>query len=202
MSQNVELHIALPLPIDITGTLIKIIGLTWPGTVIKDGGAGQLVLGIPVNERHKNAKRAAQYAKVKKHLDALVDVDITELDTRGGSFGIPEYLAAQYTTMAREAFNSFPEAKNYLETVVTDRETSARYVFYAARSEGQTPHALREKAEADLERVRGERDALRAQLQAAGLAQTDSVVDISGLADDSETQKSSGAAGGEGAVTT
>lgn len=63
--QNVDVRIELPLPVDISATLISIIGLTWPGTVIKNGGAGSLLLQIPAAERHKNAKRAAEYAKVK-----------------------------------------------------------------------------------------------------------------------------------------
>ena len=31
-----EIRIGLPLPMDITGTLLNVIGLTWPGAVIKN----------------------------------------------------------------------------------------------------------------------------------------------------------------------
>lgn len=103
---------------------------------------------------------------------------------------MPEYLAAHYTTMARVVFAANPEAVNYLETVLPDPESSTRYVFHVARSEGQTPHALRMKAETELEQVRAERDQLKAQLQAAGLAPAHPVVDISGPAGKSGTDRS------------
>lgn len=192
MSQNVEVRIELPLPIDISATLISIIGLTWPGTLIKNGGPGSLLLEIPDAERHKNAKRAAEYAKVKKHLDAEADVDLTELDPNGAGFGLPEYLAAYYTTMARAVFAANPDAVNYLETVLPDPQSSTRYVFHVARSEGQTPHKLRMKAETELEQVRAERDQLRAQLRSAGLEPAGAVVDIPGPADESGTDTTSG----------
>lgn len=175
---STQIKIELPLPIDITGTLINIVGLTWPGTVIKDDGTDwknhrRLVLEVPDKDRHKKPKDAKKYAKVKSHLDGYADVDVTELGPNGAGFGMPEYLAAQYIAFAREAFKQAPEAKNYLETVLRDPETHNRFVFYVAKSEGQTPHALRQQAEterdkiaAELEAVKSERDQYKAELDA------------------------------------
>lgn len=153
-----EIRIGLPLPMDLTGTLLKVIGLTWPGAVIKNGDDPRhdrhMVVGIPASQRHRTAKKAEKYAKRKEYLNANVDADITELDPNGVSFGWPEWLAAQWVAMARQCWEKFPDAKNYLQSEILDRDTKQRYVFYVAKSEGQTPHALRTAAEKRLQVVR------------------------------------------------
>ncbi|SHY53698.1 hypothetical protein [Mycobacteroides abscessus] len=166
-----QIRIELPLPIDITGTLINIIGKTWPGTMIKDDGTDwrserRLVLEIPDEQRHKSPKKAKKYAEVKQHLRAEVDALITELGPNGAGFGIPEYLADILVGMAKIWFTQEPDAKNYIETTVRDPETRHRYVFYVARSEKQTPHALRTQAETELDTVKAERDQYKRELDA------------------------------------
>lgn len=168
---STEIRIALPLPIDITGTLINIVGKTWPGAVVKDDGTDwknhrQLVLEIPDSDRHRTAKKAKKYAQVKQHLTAEADALITELGPNGAGFGIPEYLADILVGMARIWFTQEPDAKNYIESTIRDPETRQRYVFYVAKSEGQTPHKLRAKAEAELETVTAERDQYKRELDA------------------------------------
>lgn len=160
-----QIRVELPLPIDISATLTAIIGKTWPGSVIKDDGNDKgwnserrLVFEIPDGERHKSPKHAKKYAKLKEHLSAYSDVDVTDLGPNKQGFSMPEYLALMYTEFAREAFNQEPRAKNYIETKLQDKETGKQFVFTLARSKEQTPHALRMKAEA-------ERDALKAKLE-------------------------------------
>ena len=153
-----DVRIGLPLPMDITGTLLNIIGLTWPGTVVKTGEGPSydrhMVLGIPNSQRHKSAKAAEKYTKRKQFLNADTESDLTNLDPSGVSFTWPEYLAKTWVNLARECWEKFPDAKNYLESTVLDRETKQEYVFYVARSKGQTPHALRDAAEKRLQAVR------------------------------------------------
>ncbi|SHZ98539.1 hypothetical protein [Mycobacteroides abscessus] len=167
-----QIRIELPLPIDITGTLINIIGKTWPGTMIKDDGTDwrserRLVLEIPDEQRHKSPKKAKKYEEVKQHLHAEADALMTELGPNGAGFGIPEYLTDILVGMAKIWFTQEPDAKNYIETTVRDPETHHRYVFYVARSEGQTPHALRTQAETELETVKAELAEAKEQLAQA-----------------------------------
>jgi hypothetical protein len=154
----VEIRIGLPLPIDITGTLINIIGLTWPGTAVKNSHAKwrheeQLVLEIPDADRHKSPKEAQRYAAVKQHLDAEADACITALGPAGVSVGVPEHLARVLVTLAKSWFEHYPDAENYLESTVYDPDSRQRFVFYVAKSKGQTPHELRLAAELDRSRA-------------------------------------------------
>jgi hypothetical protein len=154
-----EIRIGLPLPMDITGTLLNVIGLTWPGAVIKGGDdmptvPRHMVVGIPDKQRHKSVKAAEKYAKRKEFLDANADADITELDPSGVGFSWPQWLAAQWVAMARQCWEKFPDASNYLQSEILDKDTKQRYVFYVAKSKGQTPHQLRDAAEKRLQAVR------------------------------------------------
>jgi hypothetical protein len=158
-----EIRIELPLPLDITGTLINVIGLTYPGAMIKDDGNdkgwrmdNRLVIDIPEDQRHKSAKKAEKYQKVKAHLDGYADSLITELGPKGASFALPEYMMKLLVQMARECWEQFPDAKNYLETTVSDGERGQRYIVTVAKSDKQTPHAIAEAAKAELEALRAE----------------------------------------------
>lgn len=149
---NVDIRIELPLPIDITGTLINVIGLTWPNAVIKDGKGdwrcdNRLVLSVPPEDRHKNAKKAKKYAEVKAHLKAETDAQIAELGPDSIDMGLPEYLANLYIAMARTWMDTYPEATNYLESKLYDKERNHHWVFTVAKGSDRTPHSLRKKAE-------------------------------------------------------
>lgn len=176
----VELRIELPLPIDITGTLINIIGLTWPGAMIKNGASGsgwrsdnRLVLEIPDEQRHKSPKKAEKYAKRKSQLDADTEATINKLGPNAVSMGLPEHLASIFLAMAKTWLEAYPDAKNYMETKIYDRETYKSWVFTVARSEKQTPHQLRQDAMqerddawAQYRIAADERDELKRQLDA------------------------------------
>lgn len=168
-----DIRIELPLPMDVTATLLNVIGLTYPGAVIK-AGSGQrhldsrLVLSIPDKDRHRSAKKAEKYAQVKAHLEADADATITELGPGGLSMGLPEYMSRLLVAMVRAQFDRFPDAPNYLESSVYDPQNHARYVVICARSDEQTPHALREKAETERDALAAEVGRLRDRLADVG----------------------------------
>ncbi|WP_124712944.1 hypothetical protein [Mycolicibacterium nivoides] len=158
---NVDIRIELPLPIDITGTLINVIGLTWPHAVIKDDGNdkgwrsdNRLVLSIPPEDRHKSAKKAEKYAKVKAHLKAETDAMISELDPNAFSLGLPAWLADQFVAIAKVWHAQYPEGTNYLESTLREKDTNQEWVFYVAKAKDRTPHALRQVAENKLEKLK------------------------------------------------
>lgn len=170
--EAIDIRIELPLPIDITATLIQVIGLTWPGTMIKDGKGewrsdNRLVLSIPDAERHKSPKKAEKYAKVKAHLDANTDAWINSLGPGGTSIGLPEYVSRLLIAMCQAQFEQFPDAENYIESKVYDTENHTHWVVICARSDEQTPHELRQQAEAERDELRAEVERLREQLGCA-----------------------------------
>lgn len=162
----VDVRIELPLPLDVLSTLMQVIELTYPGTMIR-GGKGEwrsenrLVLAIPTVERHKSAKKAEKYAKAKAHLDGHADATINQLSPGGVPVGLPAYVSRLLVAMCQAQFAAYPDAENYLESTVYDRENNTSYVIICARSEKQTPHALRMKAEAEVERLRAELKAMQ-----------------------------------------
>jgi hypothetical protein len=166
----VVVKIELPLPMDIAGTLIDIIGKTWPHTMITDDehrypSERRLALQIDERDRHKSAKAKAKYQKIKQYADGWVN-DLCELGPNGVSVSPHEILMKLWADLARKTFDMFPDAPNYIESTVFDPETRARYVIYAAKSDRQTPHELRKKAEAEVERLKAQVAELEERLNA------------------------------------
>ena len=194
----VDVRIELPLPMDITATLLQVIGLTWPGTMIKDGKGqwrsdNRLVLAIPESERHKSPKKAEKYAKAKAHLDANADSTVNHLGPSGAGFGLPAYVSELLVGMCRAQFEHFHDAENYVESEVYDRENHTRYVVICARSAEQTPHALRQQAEAERDQLRAEVDRLRAALDDRKIITDHFFQPVAGHPDDDEcTYRSDG----------
>lgn len=160
-----EVRIELPLPNDIASTLIKIVGLTYPRTQIaRDGDSAlrprQLVLVIDPKDRHKDAKARKKYEKKRAELDAY-DGWMTALGPDGVSVGAHEYLVKWWVDLARKTFEENPEAVNYLESECYDTETHQNYIFWVAkgRKDQNTPHVLRQQADARAEEL--ERDVER-----------------------------------------
>jgi hypothetical protein len=195
----VDVRIELPLPMDLTGTLLQVIGMTWPGTMIKDGKGewrsdSRLVLAIPNAERHKSPKKAEKYAKVKAHLDGWADTVLNDLGPSGVGFGLPMYVADLLIGMCQAQFEQCPDAENYFESTVYDRENHTRYVVICARSEGQTPHALRRQAEAERDDALAEVERLRAALDDRNIITDHYFLPVLGHPDDDEcTHRSDGA---------
>lgn len=170
-SNDVEIRIELPLPLDISATLIQIIGLTYPGAVMKNGqgdhrwrSESRLVIGIPESERHHSPKSAERYRKKRKKLNADADGLLTEMRTSGASFGLPEHLARVLLAMGKSWVNE-NEGENYVEATIYDKETHKRWVFYIARSEQQTPHEIRQKIEKERDDLKAEVERLHALLE-------------------------------------
>lgn len=198
IEEFVDVRIELPLPVDISVTLLRIIGLTWPGTMIKDGKGewrsdSRLVVAIPKSERHKSPKKAEKYAKVKAHLDGWADTVLNDLGPSGAGFGLPEHMVELLIGMCRMQFEMYPDAENYTEAEVYDRENHTRYVVICARSEDQTPHALRRQAEAERDELRAEVERLRAALDGRHIITDHFFQPVAGHPDDDEcTHRSDG----------
>lgn len=155
---RVRVDLGLPLPIDVASTIGNLIDAAYPGTVI-DTTAGYGVMRLLLPEHRGRAK------KVNRRAVAAAVVEPSELPlevtgwqpTEGGvqaSFSAPEQLVCAMLRLVKSVLDGTDGAVNYVEQEVVDREAPYnRYVVIAARSSGQTPHALRQAAEARLAAV-------------------------------------------------
>jgi hypothetical protein len=172
--EPIAVRIDLPLPTDVVSTLIKIVGLTYPRTMISDDHhtwkddhhtwkhERQLVLKLDPRDRHKNAKAMREYRKLRDNADGWVGWT-TEVGPNGIGIGPHELLAKMWVEMARESLKKF-EAPNYIESKVYDPDDHTDYTFYVARSHEQTPHELRMEAEKRAEKAETRVAELEAEL--------------------------------------
>lgn len=131
MDGHTEVHIRGPLPADILGTLLQVVGSTYPSTKIGTGSHGDaLTLLIPDGERPESPETPTGQP-----------LEIVRLDPSGATFSTPHELAASMTAVMEEAFAEF-EPDNYLETQVsvpTSEGGHRRYAMIFARTPGQSP---------------------------------------------------------------
>lgn len=159
------IDIKLPLPMPIAGTLMKLIGTAWPEARIGDDSYGSgMTFIIPQGAKPKRVTKAAAKAIVDDHPTDVVLPDVVEFGPNGMNTSVSRMVADQLVVAARETFTENPDALNYTETLVTDRENGARYVMIFARSPQQTPHKLRMGAERALKDAQKRNAALEAEL--------------------------------------
>lgn len=148
-----DIRIDGPLPASVVGTLIKLIGAAWPDAMMADPGRGGGLLFKVRGKAKKVKKKNLKQLKMKPIED---DTLVNTAGPDGISVAPPEVLAAAMLDGARAAFSEYPDAENYLESVVIDREENKRYVMIFARSKEQTPHELRMAAEQKLTTARAD----------------------------------------------
>lgn len=167
-SDDAYVRFDLPLPLDMAATLMNLLGLAYPGAMIdlRHGDPRRMVIRVPDGERRRPkrvSKRAAEAARAIAN-DEDEEGLLGEMSEAGNvMIHPPERLAKAMVASLEASFEDEPLAENYLEWKLHDRSNHARtWVVIAARSEGQTPHALRMKAEQ-------ERDAALALLAELGV---------------------------------
>lgn len=146
-----------PLPADIASTILKLIGEAYPSTKVQTAGPGDaLNLLIPKNERpvHPDSPSAGE------------PMELYRLDVNGASFSTSLELGATMTRVMEESFAEF-DAENYVEmklSVPTSEGGTHHYAMIFARTEGQSPHELRQKAERRAEAAESEVERLKEEL--------------------------------------
>lgn len=177
MTEYDYIAIGMPIPVTVFATLGDLISKAWPGAVIiTDPEAAQ----VPADVRRyvgysrdvsllRIPKRAPKRVS-KKAAEEIADANAREADGEPVDFmgfhseenstwvrmAPPEELGAFLSDVGIRLLDSVEGAINYVEWECVDRETHARTVLSVARSKGQTPGALRKRAEArveDLERA-------------------------------------------------
>lgn len=175
-----EIRVATPLPMEVAGTLMQLIGAAWPDAQVRtDRGRGTFgddyALTMLVDHRRRPKKVTKKAAQVivgeqnatRDEADAagVGDSDFLGFDDGWVSTSAPEELSKFLGGIAHQLIGHYEGAVNYLEWEVhvqPEGEARASYVLSIARSKGQTPGALRTKAEEELADARAQLAAIRA----------------------------------------
>jgi hypothetical protein len=153
---DTEIHIRLPLPLDIVGTLGELIGTVYPNSRIATNREDFVIL-ISNDERRVRLTdeqiAATFHPSANPEDEASFNGFRTEGEDLVAQFGLTQAASLQLASFCRDML-SMEGAKNYVEFECQDSDNK-KYWVAACRSEGQTPHKLRMIAEAKLEALKG-----------------------------------------------
>ena len=145
-TDTVEVRVDLPLPLDVAGTLMKVVGAAYPGTRVATNTAG-MVFTIPLESRVPDGDVDAYLEGFEPD---LLDPEVGQTMLTHTGISAPEWLANVVGGIAKIAIG---EAPNYIEAPYRTADGIETYVLTVARSKGQTPHQLRIAAEERIERL-------------------------------------------------
>jgi len=138
-TQGTRVTIHTPCPLDVYGTVLRVIGETYPESVVTSRyGTGVIV--IPDDARPQPVTDA--------DAEPASPFSLLALDEGGITVGFPELALHMLTEPVRALLDEHPEADNYVEFAVEDPDGAHRYAVLICRSARQTPHELRTRAEA------------------------------------------------------
>ena len=163
-SKTTEVHIALPLSIDVAASMMLAISQMYPSSRVstENGRVGHMTFLIDNHEREGESMEPLSEAELlaaKVYKDPAVEsatLDSVESEdgSLGFSFGVPDnvtQLVAQFCTQLL----SIPLAKNYVELKVRDA-SGQEYFLIACRSEKQSPYELHQAGVAQLATIKSE----------------------------------------------
>lgn len=151
--RQAKFSISLPLPMDVAGTLMRLIGTAYPNARISNSTDG-MDFEIPLSDRPRDIPEDFDVDSIDPD-----DSHLLSFGPEGLQISSPQDLTSLLLDVMKTSFAENPGAENYLETRCFDRENHEFYVMTFRRLHGKTPHEMRQKAEA-------ERDALQAELNA------------------------------------
>lgn len=165
------IRLGVPLPADVFATLLMLIGKAWPdAAIISDPeragvprefwprwSSGEQLIRVDTARRPKAVSKKAAQEAVAEH--AAEEGEYVPTTSGIGDDGwvklsAPEELSHLLGAMCHRILEGTEGVVNYLEWEVGDAETGTRTVVSAARSKGQTPHALRQAAEQSNDQLR------------------------------------------------
>lgn len=152
-----------PLPMGVAGVLLTTIGTLWPDAVIKPGKRNDfgrdyaLDMRIPPNAPAQTLDEEF----IEQMQKNATDDDGSEFlgfdDDGWVAFAPPKELCLHLGNVAHGIMTAHePEAVNHVEWTIRtgDAHDDPAYVLSISRSKGQTPLAMRQAAEAEVERLK------------------------------------------------
>lgn len=167
---DTRVSIKLPLPLDIVQTLGRVIGSVYPSakmaTQAQEGSFGNELVYWISNEDRTASLDAEDPEVVAVPTSGEVEALLANVKNGSLGFSTPEYLTLLVGGLAHDALSDV-SIENYLEMNVSAE--GKHYVVIAARSEGQTPHSLRQKAEEELLTEKARSRAYKTKLEELGV---------------------------------
>ncbi|MFB7890394.1 hypothetical protein ACFCZ3_20310 [Cellulosimicrobium cellulans] len=139
--EGTRVVVELPAPLDVVSTLLRVIGQTYPGTVIAPGWSGRTTFVIP------DVDRPRPVDEVNTTPDDAADVTLNRWGKDGMALGLEDAVFTFLTEPVLALLDEYG-IENYLEQGIVT-EDGRRYVVVMCRSSEQTPHALRARAETE-----------------------------------------------------
>lgn len=153
MTDDVLLRIELPLPLDVVATVTKMAGSVYPGATISTKDPRHLTICIPAKERGRRGSVKAAKAAKQVSEDPGQEAELTNFVDGTVSTTFPREPGLILAECAASYIDAFPDADNYVEQEVTTKD-GRRFTFAVCRSRQQTPHQLRQNAEAEVVRLK------------------------------------------------
>lgn len=150
-----DIKVATPLKSSVLLTLGALIDAAWPGSQLvtnEDPYAKQVIFRVDHSTRVDVEDANVAGMRVEP---GEFDVDVVSLGPEGIKTLTPDVIGANFLPVIKEAFELNPEAENYIEFTLIDKEDRQRYLLTFCRSAQQTPHELRMLAEQELTDARG-----------------------------------------------
>lgn len=138
---STDVEIRLPLPLDLAGTLLNLIGAAYPKAQVRMSGS-HMTVAIDPADRIPDGDLETY---LESFTPSMLEPGVGETLLQRDGVSAPEWLAHVLGEIAQAALDNAP---NYIEAPLRLTATSGEMVMTVARSEGQTPHALRMAAEA------------------------------------------------------
>lgn len=151
---HTDIKVATPLKSSVLLTLGALIDAAWPGSQLvtnEDPFTKQVIFRVDHSARVDIDDADAAEMLVEP---GEFEVDIVSLGPEGIQTLTPEVIGANFLPVIKEAFEQNPEAENYLEFTLIDKEDRQRYLLTFCRSAQQTPHEMRMLAEQELNDAR------------------------------------------------
>lgn len=167
----VVLDVGLPLPLDVSSTLLNVIGTAYPGAMIDTTvpadnlGREVMRLRIPNADRYADAPSRERIGAARKVVESENEGILASV-REGIAVATPDAVKHQVGLLASRLFADNPAAVNYvqMEMQVGDPDTRERFVLTVQRADAKSPHQLRVEAEArvaelenEIRRLRGHR---------------------------------------------
>ncbi|MBG0738934.1 hypothetical protein IV500_05790 [Paeniglutamicibacter antarcticus] len=151
---TIDIKIATPLKSSVLLTLGALIDAAWPGSHLAtntDPLTKQVIFRIDNTARVDVDDARAADLRVEPDES---DLDVLALGPEGIKTLTPESVGSNFLPVIKAAFEANPDAENYLEFTLIDKENHERYLLTFCRSAQQTPHELRMLAEQELTQAR------------------------------------------------
>lgn len=150
MSEDFDLRIEGPLPIDIVSNLTQALAAVYPNTTTGASARpyGETRVTYTITAHDRENPQPPGITDPTGLTPAQEGMDLLAMSASGTAWTMPEWIGRMVIPMFRSTLEMFPEAENYLEQQFTVEDDPIPWVALILRPEGKTPHELRRVAEA------------------------------------------------------